>query len=275
MGKSEKKSKKHRKEKDKSKKNRSKNSDLIPLLSKGILIFPNLIDELPLLCHSFNEGDTVNLDKISNVEYRDYLKEIFKHLPVELSQHGGLALRKDVKSLNNFLLSILINDGAIIQPNNLSEMQSLAFDAAKVIIDILKFSKELQSEVVGLLEALLDDTIINLQSIENIDVQELIEKLFKKLRLSYNEDVGVSGSDDESIEPGYFIPNNDERNGHIIRDAIQLILQSMDHESSSCRRYDDERDLGDMALTSTCLFGKTVYTLSWCPMVSEYSFYFL
>lgn len=95
-------------------------------LTFGLLHYPALLSELPLLVNSFDKGETVLLQQVEDVHYRNYLLKLMQLLPVITDRTGCYTKHHSVNGVGNWILQELLKSKSINKPNNLTEAQSLA-----------------------------------------------------------------------------------------------------------------------------------------------------
>lgn len=202
--------KKHRNDSKSSKKGPREEDEFSSILSAGILNFPSLFHDFPAMIASMDSGQYVNIDNISDKKKSDLLHRIFSCLPGVISKdsnYGWHAINADDK-VSSHILKTLLNDSVIKQPKELSQSETVASQKAPLLLlELLSKFPELLQEIPTLLTTLLDGNTIDVEDIENEDVRESLELLFKSLDLEYDD--------------GYKIPS--DGNKVIVTKAIEAI----------------------------------------------------
>jgi len=99
--------------------------DLDDLLTFGLLHFPALLAELPLLINSFDKNESVLLQLVQDGNYRRYLVRLMKLLPVVQHGDGSHSKHPSVSGVGKWILQELEKCKSIYQPSNLTEAQVL------------------------------------------------------------------------------------------------------------------------------------------------------
>lgn len=126
-------------------------------LTYGLLHHPALLSELPLLINSFDKNETVLLQQVENVQYRDYLLQLMKLLPVITDGTGSYSKHPSVNSVGNWILEELAKSKSISQPNKLTEAQIMSSRTFPVyLFSILEKFPALINDLSTLFQTLLN-----------------------------------------------------------------------------------------------------------------------
>ena len=222
------------------------------LLKNGLPI-PAFFDEFPLVLSALNAGQTIHVERIPNKDIRNILATSFRLLPMDYNAADkSWRLQKDIRSINNFLLKKLLEEGHIKQPNELNAAEVVACKASKVVLEMLTQFPTLKTEILTILESLLSGTIIDTKEIENHDIQEHLTNLFIAFQLKLQD------ASDECNEgdSGYSLPSRRSQEYKIAKKAIKLVMKSLkkfrdNAENSTASIKSEEIDGSDDIKTPT------------------------
>jgi hypothetical protein len=196
------KSKKHEKKSKKSKKHRSseervrsnEHNALESALTFGLIKFPVLLDDLPVLLNALNAGKTVYFnDKSSEIEC--FLNHLLSQLPLEATFDNGFKKKSDMKSISKYLLTEMLSSKQVIQPSERSNPQITSIEVAKMLTQLLNQYPDLWGDLSAMLSNFIDMETIDLTGLDNVTIKEQIILLFNKIgaqRVNNNEDNDIS-----------------------------------------------------------------------------------
>ena len=212
-------------------------SELSYLLTWGLLKFPQLMDELPLIIASLDGGQLVDIKGLSNVKLRTFLSRLFGKLPLEDSEEGWSKFPSDhdlsVASLSGYLLNELLLSKAIVQPTDLSSSQLRSQKLIPdVLIEILVRTPSLEAELMPLLESLLEGDSVLLSGLEDKKVGDDIAKLLKVMGLiKLTEDGDPLDSDDDDYDvsdlPWSLPPEDDSDKHERVSQVLEFYINAM------------------------------------------------
>ena len=129
-------------------------------LTFGLLHYPPLLSELPLLVNSFDKNETVMLQQVQDVNYRDYLLKLMQLLPVITDGTGCYTKHPSVSGVGSWILQELTKSKSINKPNNLTEAQSLASRTFPVyLFSIIEKFPALIDDLPSLFQTLLNGNL--------------------------------------------------------------------------------------------------------------------
>jgi hypothetical protein len=240
-GKKEKKSKKDRKHKRSDQTSRDVIKDQSPppplasLLNWAILGQPNLMSELPQVLKSLDDGEYVDISAIRDSMARSILGELMHLLPVLYNEPNGWYKRTENTNVTKQVLSELQSQHVILPATDLSMSQSLASKNVMLKLMVLLSSfPDLKGEFSGLLATLLDGNAIQVEALDNEDIRDGLEDIFKAMGLERTAD-------------GYGIPEG--RKEELVREAIEHLVEVFkSHDNADAarrRRAEDDGGRGE------------------------------
>jgi hypothetical protein len=190
----------------------SNENNLSSAITYGLLKFPKLIEELPSMLSALDAREYINVDLISDIEYRTYLQQLMQILPLRHDEGYGWYKDRSVASVSGSILHKLLDLKSIAQPNSLTISQSTSCRTPPMhLLILLSKFPSLKEEIPGLILSLKDGQEVQLNGIANEDVRTGLIKLL--------ESVGVvkassSNNNDNNIDSDYV--SDDEDNGYAI-----------------------------------------------------------
>lgn len=232
--------KKHRRGQDERKYTEQQRSYFSALLSSGILTFPSLFEDFPAMISTIDSGQAVNINKISDKKKASILNRIFSCLPLVNDPNHGWYYNnsKTGEKVSSIILKKLLEEKVIKQPKVLNQSELLASQKAPLaLLELFSKFPELLNEIPTLLSSLLDGKAIDVEDIENEDVRDGLESLFKSLDLAFDS--------------GYVLPS-DSRRAIAIEALESLKGLIVSHEQFlSDMEVGDDRSVSDNSLKSS------------------------
>ena len=191
--------KKHHRHQEERKLSADNSTYFSSLLSSGILSFPSLFEDFPAMISTMDSGQSVNISKISDKKKASILNKLFSYLPlINDPNYGWCYNNPNGEKISSIILKKLLEEKAIKQPKELNQGEVLASQKAPLaLLELFTNFPELLSEMPILLSNLLDGKAVDVEDIENEDVRDGLEKLFKSLDLA--------------IDSGYVLPYDSRR----------------------------------------------------------------
>jgi len=147
---------------------------------------PDLVRDLPSIAKSLDVGEYVALDQIRDQRRRTALVGLMSFLPVRQDSQGWCKATEHTE-VSASLMGALCEAGAAKLPRELSESESLSTRYASTnLLGILESFPDLRFELRGLLGALSEGSAVDLEELENEDIREVLEKLFRVMGLTYS-----------------------------------------------------------------------------------------
>lgn len=217
--------KKHRRSQDERKS--SEERSFSALLSSGILHFPSLFEDFPAMISTIDSGQAVNIYKISDKKKAFILNKLFSCLPlINDSNYGWHSNSKTGEKISSIILKKLLEEKVIKQPKELNQSELLASQKApSTLLVLVSNFPELLNEIPTLLSSLLDGKAIDVEDIENEDVRDGLESLFKSLDLAFDS--------------GYVLPSDSRRT------VTFGALESLKDLIVSHQQFSSDMELGD------------------------------
>ena len=182
-------------------------ANLSNVLSWGLLQFPELFNDIPMIMASLDAGQIISPASLDNKPLGIYLEKLLRHLPLKYLERQGWCKEKDspITSISGYILNELLLLKSIVQPSDLTPSQLLASRSAPAILrDAVTKYPDLKNDIPGLLSSLSDGGSIQLMGMENREVGEILGGLLTSLG------VKVCESDDEDDEEGsHTVKNSD------------------------------------------------------------------
>ena len=135
---------------------------------------------------AIEQGESINVEAISDFRYRSFLHSIFKLLPLESMYGAYYKVRSSNSSstTSSILLNTLLKSGAIVQPLQLSRHQTSASRIAPLhLLALLKEFPALITEMPSLLETLKAGQVVNISDISNDSIKAHLMQLFRSLEI--------------------------------------------------------------------------------------------
>ncbi len=153
-------------------------------LTRALLLFPQLLDDIPAMIASLDTGESVNTDAIKDAHMREELVKILRCLPLQYESRSGWYKRPEIVSVGGVLLMELLDAGSIKQPGVLNEAEALASRSApQRLLTLLASFPELRLELPMLFDSLLDGQALQVDGMDNIDVAAGLRLLLRSLGL--------------------------------------------------------------------------------------------
>jgi hypothetical protein len=219
--KKDKKDKKAKKEK-KSKKSSSKRShketrsakqelvpvdDLASVLNYSLLSHPGLMKDIPTVLKALDDGEFVDVNEVSDATSRELLTNLMRYLPV-LYNHGNGWYKETLHTkVTQYVLSQLEKVQHIKDGSELTMSESLASKNVMLkLMVLLETFPDLKGELGGLFATLLGGDAIQVDSLDNEDIRDGLEDIFRAIGLERTAD-------------GYSIPQG--RKTELVTEALQ------------------------------------------------------
>ena len=177
------------------------------VLSWGLLQFPELFNDIPMIMASLDAGQIISPASLDNKPLGIYLEKLLRHLPLKYLERQGWCKEKDspITSISGYILNELLLAKSIVQPSDLTPSQLLASRSAPAILrDAVTKYPDLKNDIPVLLSSLSDGGSVQLTGMENREVSKILGGLLTSLG------VKVCESDDENDEEGsHTVKNSD------------------------------------------------------------------
>lgn len=177
------------------------------VLSWGLLQFPELFNDIPMIMASLDAGQIISPASLDNKPLGIYLEKLLRLLPLKYLERQGWCKEKDspITSISGYILNELLLAKSIVQPSDLTPSQLLASRSAPAILrDAVTKYPDLKNDIPVLLSSLSDGGSVQLTGMENIEVSKILGGLLTSLG------VKVCESDDENDEEGsHTVKNSD------------------------------------------------------------------
>ena len=180
---------------------------LANVLTWGLLQFPELFNDIPMIMASLDAGQIISPTSLGNKALGRYLEQLLRHLPLKHLERQGWCKEKDspIISISGYILNELLLAKSIVQPSDLTPSQLLASRSAPAVLRdaVIKYP-DLKNDIPALLSNLSEGGSIQLGGMENEEVSEILGGLLTSLG------VKVCESDDENDEDGsHTVKNTD------------------------------------------------------------------
>lgn len=183
--------------------------ELVLLLNMGIIQQPKLITDLCEIMKSLDDGEYVDVSNISNTTTKAFLTRLMKHIPVVYDHSNGWYKESQHTNVSSYVHKRLSDCGAVRPANELSMSESLSSKNVMLkLLELLNSFPDLKEEFGGLVETLLDGNGVQLESLDNEDIRDGLESLFKAIGL-------------ENSREGYSVPEG--KKGQLVSEALQHI----------------------------------------------------
>jgi hypothetical protein len=159
---------------------------LSDFFSWGLLMFPQLLEEFPMMVVSLDRNEYIKISSIRDVKLQSFLTNLMKQLPVEENVHRGWSRSNPDESIANYIRQRLLKEGSVKLSKNLSITNSTAFrfGASRIMLIIQSFP-ELRGELTSFLLNILEGDNVQLDGLDNESVREELEKLLKSIGMEY------------------------------------------------------------------------------------------
>jgi hypothetical protein len=216
--KKDKKAKKEKKSKKSSskrshKETRSANQELVPVddlasvLNYSLLSHPGLMKDIPTVLKALDDGEFVDVNEVSDATSRELLTILMRYLPV-LYNHGNGWYKETLHTkVTQYVLSQLEKVQHIKDGSELTMSESLASKNVMLkLMVLLETFPDLKGELGGLFATLLGGDAIQVDSLDNEDIRDGLEDIFRAIGLERTAD-------------GYSIPQG--RKTELVTEALQ------------------------------------------------------
>lgn len=185
-------------------------------LTWGVLNFPDLMDELPLIIHALDCDESINIVKIPDLGKREFLLSLVAMLPV-VSEMGLYRRSSSDISIAKYLHLCLNQSGEVVE--NLSEGQNLAFRyGIPRILRMIGNFPDIRVELPSFLSNILEGNGVLLDGIEDEDLKDNLAKLMRSIGM---EQTIVDGNDEFNLP-------SDEASKSSVVVAIRSLLRVFD-----------------------------------------------
>ena len=230
-------------------------ANLSNVLSWGLLQFPELFNDIPMIMASLDAGQIISPASLDNKPLGIYLEKLLRHLPLKYLERQGWCKEKDspITSISGYILNELLLLKSIVQPSDLTPSQLLASRSAPAILrDAVTKYPDLKNDIPVLLSSLSDGGSVQLTGMENREVSKILGGLLTSLG------VKVCESDDEDDEEGsHTVKNSDtvERGALVYMvDAFKCaeVFSSLDtNDKSNSVVYSKKLDVSSSSSSSS------------------------
>lgn len=214
--KSEKKSKKDskssKKKSSKDKKHKSSKQDpaeseLATILNTAVFTNPKLMTEIPLIVKSLDDGEYIDVYSITKKFTREIVAQLMKHLPVLYDPAHGFYKDSINTNVSEYVVRELTKQQIVKAPNDLSMSEALASkNVVHKLVELLMNFPDLKGELGGLFGTIIDGHSVQLDSLDNEDIRDGLEDLFRA--------IGMENSAD-----GFTLPEG--RRSDLVREALE------------------------------------------------------
>lgn len=165
---------------------------LCDALTWGLLQFPELFEDLPLIMTGLDSSQIINPDNMINKKMGLYLSRFFEYLPLKYLERQGFCKDKNnpTTSMSGYILNELLISKSIMQPSQLIFSQLLSSRYATSLLKsmIVKYP-ELLNDVPSILDSLAGGDVIQLGGIENKEMKEFLGEFLDSLEVKRNNNV--------------------------------------------------------------------------------------
>jgi hypothetical protein len=198
--KKDKKSKKSKKERKSSKNDRKKgdhrrkegeqqsaaaqSNTLSAFLNASILKRPSLLDEIPHIAKSLDDGEYITVETIGDTVLKSFLSKLLTFLPVLFDPNNGWYKNARHVNVSAVIMQLLSNEGSIRKPSamNMSESYASQNTTTKLLSLVTKFP-DLKGELQGLLTSVIQGSCVQLDDLDNEDIRDALEEFFRAVGL--------------------------------------------------------------------------------------------
>lgn len=158
-------------------------------LSWGLIRFPELIEQFPMIVSSLDQNEYVNVNNIRNSELRLFLENIMQLLPVELNEYRGWSRSDPDVFVGKYINRQLLTAGTVKAPSMLSQSEAAALRwGAPRILHILTSFPDLRTDLSGFLQNLLDGNSVQLDDMDNESLRDELSMFLKAIGLEEDTD---------------------------------------------------------------------------------------
>lgn len=187
-----------------------------------------------------DSGECINVDAISHPERRRFLQAVFSHpsMPARHYSGSGWAKAEGCGCIRRAVLQSLLENGDVIHPQELSQVQARAVRMAPILQDLLKQIPELVTELGQLLAMLSSGETVDLSEMENKEVKKALSRCLNEIGVEQPENCG---------KYSFCLPELDEA---VMRGALQcnaeVLIAMKDYEQdwSTAGQVRPEREDG-------------------------------
>lgn len=159
------------------------------MLSWGLLMYPQLIRELPMMITALDNFEYLKTDRISNTELKLFLDALMKELDVEYDTLRGWSRREGSTKINETVVSSLVKCEVIFQPKDLTISETLSLRSGMTrLLSLFDQFPDLRFEIKPLLDNLLEGGAIQVGGIDNEDIRDGLAQLLESIGLKLDED---------------------------------------------------------------------------------------
>ena len=246
----------------------SSSSKLADMLSWGLLQFPELFNDLPMIMASLDSGQIISPDSLSNKPLGTYLKKLLEQLPLKYLERQGYCKEKSspITSISGYILNELLLSKSIVQPSDLTTSQLLSSKTAPILLkEAVTSFPELLGDIPALLGNLSTGGSVQLGGIENEEVGLMLGGLLNALGVKVYDsddenDSGNENENEEEVESGtYIVRDNNVTEKKALSHMVQtfqsakrfssFLIQNIDvkntnssSSSSSSKRNENRND---------------------------------
>ena len=153
-------------------------------LSWGLIRFPELIDQFPMIVSSLDQNEYVNINNIRNNELRLFLDNIMHLLPVELNEYRGWSRSDPDVFVGKYINRQLLTAGTVKIASTLSQSEAAALRwGAPRVLHILTSFPDLRTDMSGFLQNLLEGNSVQLEDMANESLREELSRFLKAIGL--------------------------------------------------------------------------------------------
>ena len=206
----------------------SKDSILADLLNWGLVTYPQTLTDLISMVVSLDQGEYVRISDISSVFIREYYTSLMLNLPVKLHSTMGWYKETIDTSVSERINGYFERYHAIKQPTSRS-ISMIPINQSYLIrlLALLEQFPELKADMPMLCQNILDGNAVQLDDLENEDIYEGLERLFKVLGLEYSE-------------AGYGLPEDNEPVCKSVAQSLRSIIAMFEFASKRQAALDGE-----------------------------------
>jgi len=191
----------------KSSRDEATESELATILNTAVFTNPKLMNELPLIMKSLDDGEYVDVYSITKKFTRDIVAKLMKHLPVLYDPAQGFYKDSINTNVSDYIVRELTKQQIVKAPNELSMSEALASkNVVHKLMELLSNFPDLKGELGGLFGTIIDGHSVQLDSLDNEDIRDGLEDLFRA--------IGMENSAD-----GFTLPEG--RRSDLVREALE------------------------------------------------------
>jgi hypothetical protein len=167
------------------------------LLGVALVRYPALYEELPVLVTALDAGKQIVLDENSSDPFQQIIVRILHALPTVCTR-GAVWAKGDCLSLREYILSAFLTSKVVVQPQELALHERLASKACKELIPIFETNPNIHSDLISLLENLLDGEGVDLSGLDNSTLRDQLTTFFAALEIGNQNGVFLLSEDRNS-----------------------------------------------------------------------------